>query len=124
MPPANGELDPEGIFGDGSHCMAAAAAGTATSTLAPRAPGADGVAPLAPADFDDGPWCPHDDAPNRFDADWFRVRRVDVDLQVEAISEEFRGVAGPLFARAGTAAHDAPRWVRDRGVRFSVAVAP
>lgn len=124
LPPAIGEADPEGIFADGGHCMAADDGGTLASTLAPRVSGDDGLAPLSPADFDDGPWCPHEDAPHRFDADWFRVRRIDVDLQVEAVSEEFRGPAGPLFARAGAAAHDAPRWVRDRGVRFSVAVTP
>lgn len=124
VPPAIGEADPEGIFAGGAHCMAADAGGTVASTLAPRAAADDGLAPLSPADFDDGPWCPHEDAPHRFDADWFRVRRVDVDLQVEAVAEEFRGPAGPLFARAGAATHDAPRWVRDRGVRFSVAVAP
>lgn len=121
-PPATVEIDPEGIFADGGHCMAAYDSATLVSTLAPRPPGEDDIAPLAPADLDDGPWCPHDDAPDRFDADWFRVRRVDLELQVEVLSEEFRGPAGTLFVRGGAAAHDSPRWVRDRGVRFSVAV--
>jgi prepilin-type N-terminal cleavage/methylation domain-containing protein len=124
-PPAVGEIDPEAIFADGSHCMAAYdAGGTLSTTRAPRAADENGLVRLGPGDFEDGPWCPHEDALNRFDADWFRVRRVDVDLQVEAVSEEFRGLVGPMFARGGAAVHDASRWVRDRGVRFSVAVAP
>lgn len=123
-PPPAGAIDPEGIFPDGSHCMAVDDGGAPRTTLLARSPDDDGLAPLGTGDLDDGPWCPHEDALNRFDADWFRVRRIDVDLQVEAVSEEFRGLAGPLFARAGAAVHDAPRWVRDRGVRFSVAVAP
>jgi hypothetical protein len=122
-PPPAGEADPEGIFAEGSHCMAAGG-GPLASTLEPRAGGGDGLAQLGPDDFDDGPWCPHEDAPDRYDADWFRVRRIDVDLQVEAVSEEFRGLAGPLFARAGAAASEGSRWVRDRSIRFSVAVAP
>lgn len=122
-PPALGAIDPEGIFPDGTHCLVAHDAGTLVSTLAPRAPGAEGMALLVPADFEDGPWCPHDDALDRFDADWFRVRRIDVDMEVEAIADEFRGQVGALFDRGGTA-REAPRWVRDRAIRFSVAVVP
>jgi prepilin-type N-terminal cleavage/methylation domain-containing protein len=124
-PPAAGEIDPEAIFADGSHCMAAYdASGTLRTTLLPRAAEENGLVRLEPGDLDDGPWCPHEDALNRFDADWFRVRRIDMDLQVEAVSEEFRGLVGPLFARAGAAVHDASRWVRDRSIRVSVAVTP
>jgi prepilin-type N-terminal cleavage/methylation domain-containing protein len=115
-------IDPEGIFPNGAHCLAWQESGTLHTTLAARPPQDDGLALLAPSDLDDGPWCPHDDSPDRFDADWFRVRRIDVDLQVEVLSAEFRGPPGALFARGGTGTHDAPRWVRDRAVRFSVAV--
>jgi hypothetical protein len=115
-------IDPEGIFPNGAHCLAWQESGTLQTTLAARSPQDDGLALLAPSDLDDGPWCPHDDSPDRFDADWFRVRRIDVDLQVEVLSAEFRGPPGALFARGGTGTHDAPRWVRDRAVRFSVAV--
>jgi hypothetical protein len=117
-----GAIDPEGIFPEGGHCLSSQENGTLQTTLAARSPQEDGLAPLAPSDLDDGPWCPHDDAPDRFDADWFRVRRIDVDLQVEVQSAEHRGSPGTLFARGGTGTHDAPRWVRDRAVRFSVAV--
>jgi prepilin-type N-terminal cleavage/methylation domain-containing protein len=121
-PPASDHVDQEGIFAAGAHCMAFPDGSTTGTTLIPRAADDNGLAPLLPRDLDDGPWCPHDDAPDRFDADWFRLRRIDVDLEVEVLAEEFRGRVGSLFRRAGTAAHDAPRWVRDRAVRFSVAV--
>jgi hypothetical protein len=115
-------IDPEGIFPNGAHCLASQEGGPLQTALAARPPEDEGLAPLAPSDLDDGPWCPHDDAADRFDADWFRVRRVDVELQVEVLSAEHRGIPGALFARGGTGTHDAPRWVRDRAVRFSVAV--
>jgi prepilin-type N-terminal cleavage/methylation domain-containing protein len=122
LPPAPLEADAEDIFGPGSHCMAARDADILHSSLQPLAEVDGGLSPLTVAELDDGPWCPHDDAPERFDADWFRVRRIDVHLRVEALPAEFRGSAGRWFIRGGTAAHDAPRWVRDRTLTFSVAV--
>lgn len=123
-PPPADALDPEAIFPVGSHCLVSYDAGAPVSTLTPRTPESDGLARLAPAELNDGPWCPHDDAAIRFDADWYRVRRIDVVLGVEALADEFRGAVGALFARGGTAAHDAPRWIRDREIRFNVAVVP
>ena len=121
-PPAPSDPDPEGIFAAGAHCMITNDAAVASSALEILSDDGSGLASLTVGELEDGPWCPHDDSPVRFDADWFRVRRVDVDVRVEAMPAEFRGPAGSWFARSGTAAHDAPRWVRDRSVRFSVAV--
>jgi hypothetical protein len=67
----------------------------------------------------DGPWCPDDGSPNRFDADLLRVRSVRVMLRVDAARDALRGPAGPLFARAGTARGSA-HLVPDREVRFDV----
>jgi hypothetical protein len=120
-PPAPAAPDPEGIFASGSHCMAARDAEIVRSTLLPLAEEVGGLAPLTIAELEDGPWCPHDDAPARFDADWFRVARIDVRLRVEALPAELRGAAGRWFSRGGTASQDAPRWVRDRSLSFSVA---
>jgi hypothetical protein len=53
---------------------------------------------LRAAQLIDGPVC--GEAPNRFDADLLRIRRVMVSLRLEAESAEFRGTAG-AFATAG-----------------------
>lgn len=121
-PPAPDEADPEGNFASGTHCMAARDGGVLRPTLSAAPAADDGLVTLHPADLDDGPWCPHDDATERYDADWFRLRRIDVDVQVEVLAAEFRGPAGSLFTRAGTATHDAPRWIRDRTMHITVAV--
>jgi hypothetical protein len=59
-----------------------------------------GAAPklLRAAQLTDGPIC--GEAPNRFDADLLRIRRVLVSLRLEAESAEFRGTGGG-FATAG-----------------------
>jgi prepilin-type N-terminal cleavage/methylation domain-containing protein len=121
-PPAPSDLDAESIFAAGSHCMVANDAAAASSRLQALSDDGSGLASMTVGELEDGPWCPHEDSPARFDADWFRVRRVDVELRVEAMPAEFRGPAGPWFSRSGTALHDAPRWVRDRKVTFRVAV--
>lgn len=68
--------------------------------------------------FTDGPWCPDDSDPNRYDADLLRVRHVALILRVEAAVDSLRGPAGPRFARGGTAR--GPRTIADRVVRVSV----
>jgi hypothetical protein len=64
------------------------------------APG-DGLVPLGAAVLSDGPWCPDSLAPNRFDADLLRVRRVRVAMRAQARPPGLRGT-GALFARPGT----------------------
>jgi type II secretory pathway pseudopilin PulG len=75
---------------------------------------------LPPSRLSDGPWCPDGVSANRYDADLFRIRRVDVTLRIESAIHWLRGPAGFLFARAGTATV-AERWLPDLEVRFSVA---
>jgi prepilin-type N-terminal cleavage/methylation domain-containing protein len=59
-----------------------------------------GMAPklLRAAQLTDGPFCGQ--APNRFDGDLLRVRRVTVTVRLEAESAEFRGT-GAAFSTAG-----------------------
>jgi type II secretory pathway pseudopilin PulG len=118
-PPAPDAADEDGYWADGEHCMVARMAGAPVSRLADRPDEDAGLARLLPADIDDGPWCPRDGWPGAFDADLFRIRRVDVRLQVEVRSAMFRGPAGPLFSRGGTA-RDGRQWVRDRSLLVSV----
>ncbi len=121
-PPPADVIDVNGIYGPGEHCMAVRVDGVPQSPLSDYAADADGLVRLEPADFLDGPWCPHPGAAAAFDADLFRIRRIDIRLRVEVLPPEFRGASGPLFVRPGTAAHDANRWVKDRMLTFSVAV--
>ncbi|MEZ5283344.1 MAG: hypothetical protein R2712_00775 [Vicinamibacterales bacterium] len=90
------------------------------SSLTARAADTDGLSRLRPVDLDDGPWCPDAWSSGRFDADLLRVRRIDIHLRVEARSARFRGPAGILFSRGGTAARNTPSWVADRRVTASV----
>jgi type II secretory pathway pseudopilin PulG len=74
---------------------------------------------LTAAQLTDGPWCPDDGDPARWDADLLRVRRIVVTVRVQAASAALRGPAGPLFSRAGTA-QEGSKWVPDQEIRFDV----
>lgn len=76
------------------------------------------LVPLSAASLTDGPWCPDDASPNRYDADLLRVRQVVMTVRVEAAADSVRGPAGRLFTRAGTARDG--RWVPDRQLRLVV----
>lgn len=80
----------------------------------------DTLVPLDAAVLTDGPWCPDDAAPGRFDADLLRVRAVRIVARLQAAVAALRGPAGPLFTRGGTARGS--RFVPDREVRFTVTV--
>ena len=69
--------------------------------------------------FTDGPWCPDALAPNRFDADLLRVRRIDVLLRVQAALPQFRGRDLLRFRNPGVATAPAQA-VPDQDIRFSV----
>jgi hypothetical protein len=86
----------------------------------PRLPDGEGLFRLSSHQLTDGPWCPDPSAPNRFDADLLRVRRVVISIRIESAIDAFRGPAGPLFARPGTSA-TARRYLPDQTVRFTVA---
>ena len=92
------------------------------SRLVSYEPEADGLVRFEPGDFSDGPWCPYDGSPGAYDADLHRLSRIDIRLRVEVQAAEFRGPAGRLFTRGGTAARKAPRWVLDRTLVTSVAL--
>jgi hypothetical protein len=74
---------------------------------------------LTPAMLTDGPWCPDGLAPNRFDADLFRVRKIRVTVRVQSALASLRGPAGTLFLKGGTA-RTGYRYVPDLEVQFDV----
>lgn len=77
------------------------------------------LVPLTAEQLTDGPWCPHSAAPNRYDADLYRIRSIGITIRVESAIEALRGPAGLLFARPGTAS-GADRYAPDLEVRLRV----
>jgi hypothetical protein len=81
--------------------------------------GGTALVPLSLVLMTDGPWCPDGAAPNRVDADLFRVREVQVTIRLEASSPAVRGADARLFVHPG-AARQPWRWVPDRQVTIDV----
>jgi hypothetical protein len=95
-----------------------------TGLQAPRLPAlepnvGDTLVTLAPAQFADGPWCPDESNPNRWDADLLRIRTVAVTLRIQSANAALRGPAGLLFAHGGTSSGGS-KWLPDMQVRFQV----
>jgi len=105
----------------GENCVFVA---NGTATPDPRLtvlePSAQALVALDASIFADGPWCPDDRAPDRWDADLLRIRSVAVTLRVQSASAALRGPAGTLFARAGTS-RALQRWAPDVEAHFTVA---
>jgi prepilin-type N-terminal cleavage/methylation domain-containing protein len=100
-PPAPGVDDPLDAWPAGENCAFAMQGAAQVPRLARFGVPGDGLVALNAAVLTDGPWCPDSLAPNRFDADLLRVRRVRVSLRAQVASASLRG-AGSLFARPGT----------------------
>lgn len=80
--------------------------------------GGMGPKPLLDSALTDGPIC--GEAPNRFDADLLRIRRVTLRIRLETESPEFRG-AGSMFSTPGFS-RSATKFVPD--LHATVDVAP
>ncbi len=116
-PPASWHDDTGDTWAAGENCTFALQDGVHASRLATLS-ATRGLVPLPPSLLTDGPWCPDAAQEERFDADLLRIRRVRVWLRVQA-SRSFRGPAGALFMRAGTAT-GAARVVPDQEIRLDV----
>ncbi len=107
-------------FAAGENCLFV---NDGSPTPAPRLPalgnGSRSMVPLPPAQLTDGPWCPDDANPNRWDADLLRIRRIGVTLRVQAAVAALRGPAGALFANPGTSSGGS-RFVPDLEIRFQI----
>lgn len=123
-PPSYGPVPPLAAVDDsrdawpaGENCtLTIGSDGVRSSRLAVLGP-AGALIAVAPAQLQDGPWCPAS-AGGVHDADLYRLRRVDVRLRVEAAAARLRGPASTLFARAGHAR--AAAWVPDLELRLSI----
>jgi hypothetical protein len=102
-PPADGVDDPADAWGAGENCVFSRVSGAVVPRLAALAPDPVSLVRLDAAVLADGPWCPDPAAANRFDADLLRVRRIRIELGVEAPWATSRGPHAALFARPGTA---------------------
>jgi len=74
------------------------------------------LAELPLASLADGPWCGNGN--NRFDADLLRVKKIRIDIRVEAGDDALRGT-GSEFVRSGFS-KSALRTLPDFSVRFDV----
>jgi hypothetical protein len=101
VPPLLGVV--KGTYPAGENCTFKLDAGQQVPRLAVLGDGGIAQVELTKADLTDGPWCPAEDKPNRFDADLLRVRRVRVTLRVQAALASMRGPASLLFMNGGTA---------------------
>src|SRR5690606_6401593 len=120
-PSSPGEEDSDGYWPPGENCMALRDEGQPLSRLAPLGAPTT-LVELHPAHLDDGPWCERAGSATAFDADLFRIRRVDLRVRVEAMPALLRGSASRLFRRGGTSAATPLRWVPDREMALSVAI--
>lgn len=81
---------------------------------------AGGLVQLTAAHLTDGPWCPDAGAPNRFDADLLRIRKIAVTVRVESAISALRGPASILFLRPGFSTSGL-HFLPDQTIRFQVA---
>ena len=117
-PPAPGVDNASDTWGAGENCTIRIDHGLQVARL-PVLADSQGPVLLTQAHLTDGPWCPDDAYPNRYDADLLRIRKVRVTLRVQAAVASLRGPAGILFAHGGTSS-SAERYVPDQEVRFDV----
>jgi hypothetical protein len=108
-----------GSWPPGQNCTFSVVDGIQTPRLVTLAPGGLALVELEPSSLADGPWCPDPLSPSRFDADLFRIRRIQVTLRVQSALASLRGPAGALFSRGGTA-RSGDRFVPDLVAQFDV----
>jgi hypothetical protein len=106
-------------WGAGENCAFTLSGGAQVPRLAWLGDGNDGLVKLTEAQLTDGPWCPDATAPNRYDADLLRVRKVRVKLRVQVANPAYRGPTGTLFARGGTS-RGGERYLPDQELKFDI----
>ena len=115
-PPVGTDVAGDG-WAAGENCVFSVLDGAHLSRL-PRLSEDRRLQRLAPEQLIDGPWCTGTTDDEPYDADLLRIRQVHVRATLQA-RQAFRGAAGTLFRRAGTA-RNAGGLVPDREVRFDV----
>jgi hypothetical protein len=121
LPPPDGVDDTLDAWPPGESCQFFRADGQPSPRQAAFPVEAGGLARLPVGVLADGPWCPDEASPNRYDADLLRIRLVRITLRVQAQSPAVRGLDTRLFAQPG-AAREAARLVPDLEVRLDAAL--
>jgi prepilin-type N-terminal cleavage/methylation domain-containing protein len=117
-PPALGVNNSADSWGAGENCAFMVSNGQTVPRL-PVLAANEGQVLLTQAQLTDGPWCPDPAREDRFDADLLRIRKVRVDIRVQAALASLRGPAGVLFTRGGTST-SSTRYVPDQEIRFDI----
>jgi len=90
LPPPDGVDESLDAWPTGENCQFFRSAGQAFPRQAALPVAAGGLARLPSDVFADGPWCPDETSPNRYDADLLRIRLVRITLRVQAQSPAAR----------------------------------
>jgi hypothetical protein len=117
-PPALGVNNAADAWAAGENCTFMVSNGQTVSRL-PVLAANEGEILLTQAQLTDGPWCPDGARADRFDADLLRIRKVRVNLRVQAALASLRGPTGVFFTRGGTST-SSTRYVPDQEVKFDV----
>ena len=99
------------------NCLFAVAAGQQVPRLTSLGTGS--LVPLTAAQLRNGPWCPDEASPSRFDADLLRIRTVRVTVRLQTGVDTLRGADAVFFARPGLGT-DSSRLVPDQQIRFDI----
>ena len=121
LPPPAAVDDLLDAWPPGENCQFFRSDGQPSPRQAPLPVEVAGLARLPLPNFTDGPWCPDDASPNRYDADLLRIRLVRITLRVQAQSLAVRGLDARLFSQPGVA-REAARLVPDLEVRVDAAL--
>jgi len=106
-------------YPNGENCVIQVVGGQQVGRLPVLGGGGNALVKLDATNLTDGPWCPDNANPNRWDADLLRVRKIVVTLRVQAAVASLRGPASALFSVGGTS-RKSTAWVPDQEVRFQV----
>lgn len=118
-PPNPSFNNPSDSWGAGENCIFKMVDGHQVPRMEALGAAGGPLVELEKAKLIDGPWCPDATAPERYDADVLRIRRVRVTMRVRAGSRAFRGSAALSFRGPGVW-NAAGNFIPDQEIAFDV----
>ncbi len=116
-PPPPDIDDPRDAWPAGENCTTALGGDGLPAARLPALGGVGELTALSWSQLRDGPWCAGT-AGEAYDADLFRIRRLDLRLRVEASTARLRGPASVMFARGGHGRSTS--WSTDLELRLAI----